>query len=368
MDKRLKIALPLMIHQVSEIEAFNEAKKCLIDLGEETGVPLEVGAFLVYLPGSSRTPEALARQVQNQTKNRLPIFLVETGVQQANALSYGPADPTYKSARVSDLETTLEQAARLRDLDPCPQSKLVVAPHVGILVVDSLAQGDFSLPSFYSLPDFKARRNELYERARSRAEKLGDQAEKSGLLLAIENTFSAVVENAGFWEKRPRDPELNFGINYQAFQDITSLLEISRGELVLDVNHLTAMQAIPDRFRRNEDTASDTLFAVLGINSWGEFKSQAGTLQDYLPYTRAFHLSPVDGLGIRVPRNTEIGKRWGDGTGPDLIDKKTYNHCLTQAIKEGLPVAIEVDYSFNPLTFKEAVQFLEPILRDYRAQ
>ncbi|MEK6824417.1 MAG: hypothetical protein AABY02_01050, partial [Nanoarchaeota archaeon] len=188
-----------------------------------------------------------------------------------------------------------------------------------------------------------------------------------GLQLALENTYSAVFENAGFWEKNPKDPNLNFGMNYQVFQDFASLTDISRGNIVLDINHLTAMQNIPAQFKKNTDVITpETLFATLGIKSWDEFAAKAGTIRDYLPHARAFHLSPTDGLGIRVPKGSPDGARWGDGTGPDLTDAITYNFCIQHARKQGLSVAIEADFTFKPLTFREADDFLAARLQDYK--
>ncbi|MEK6896307.1 MAG: hypothetical protein AABX12_02505 [Nanoarchaeota archaeon] len=367
MNQPLKITLPVMLHVDEEIAAFKQAQERLKVVGDAHGVPIEVGAFLLYLPGRSRTPEAFAKQRENQAKHRLPIRLVETGVQQANSLVYSPNNPTFRPDKLSDLERTLEQVAVLRDLDPTASGSLVVAPHVGLLVVDSLKQGDFRLPSYYSVPDFVARREQLYNTAKDRFAQLHQFGSSRGLQLALENTYSAVFENAGFWEKNPKDSALNFGMNYQAFQDFASLKDISQGNIVLDLNHLTAMQNIPARFKRNADVISpNSLFAVLGISSWDEFTAKAGAIGDYLPYTKAFHFSPTDGLGIRVPKGSHEGARWGDGTGPDLTDVKTYKLCIKTARERGLPAAIEADYAFSPLNFREADDFLAARLQDYK--
>ena len=101
MSNPLKIALPVMLHVDKEIAAFKEAQERLRVIGDEHGVPIEVGAFLLYLSGRSRTSEAFAKQLENQTKHRLPIRLVETGVQQANSLAYNSHDPTFKPEKLS---------------------------------------------------------------------------------------------------------------------------------------------------------------------------------------------------------------------------------------------------------------------------
>ena len=362
--KPLNITLPVMLHKEQEISAFKEAQGRLKALGERYNVPIEVGAFLLYLPGSSRTPEAFAQQIKNQTTHRLPIRLVETGVQQANSLAYSSNDPTFKPDIPSGLERTLEQAAVLRDLDPTASGKLVVAPQVGVLVIDSLKQGDFSFPSGYSVPDFLEHRDQLYQRAKELFDQLRQLGSRRGLDIAIENTFSAVFEPIGSWEKTPKDQPPKLGINYQVFQDRASLVDLSQGNLVLDAGHLAAMQNIPARFKQNEDIIKPyALFATLGISTWEEFPAKVGTIADYLQYTRAFHLSPTDGLGIRVHIGSPEGKRWGDGTGPDLITPEIYSTCLNHASANSRPVAIEVDYSLKPLTYKEADTFLEARLQ-----
>ena len=54
---KLRLALPVMLHREDEIESFKRARDRLEILGESCGVPLEVNAFLLYLPKSSRTAE-----------------------------------------------------------------------------------------------------------------------------------------------------------------------------------------------------------------------------------------------------------------------------------------------------------------------
>jgi hypothetical protein len=366
MVKSLKIALPVMLHADNEISAFKEAKERIEALGGKYGMPIDVGVFALYLPGRSRTQEAFQKQLENQQTHRLPIYLVETGVQQANALAYGPQDQTFNPNRLSDLEQTIDHVATLRDLDPTASNNLVVAPHVGTLVVDSLSKGDFTRPSIYSLQDFLSYRDQIYDAAKSRFNELASRASKLGLRLAIENTYSAVFENTGFWETRPKDAPPAFGMNYQVFQDHASLVDLSQGNLVLDLNHLMAMDNIHTRFKTNGFNP-DVLFATLGINNWNEFESKAGSINDYLPHTRAFHLSSTDGIGIRVPKGSPEGVLWGDGTGPDLTSPEEYNLCIDHARENGLPVSIEVDYSFKPLTFREADEFLADRLIYYSA-
>ena len=359
---KLQLALPVMLHSDNEPDIFRTAQERLVKLGDDCGVPLEVGAFLLYLPAKTRTPENFEKQLKNQEKHRLPIRLVETGVQRQNALSYGPSDPTYNPQVQSDLELVIEQAAKLRDLDPTASQSLIVAPHIGIIVLDSAKKGDFSKPGLYSVADFVEQRDAIYNRAKTRFAELSDKASVRGLKLAIENAYSAVFENIGYWQGVPEA----FGMGLQVFNDFQSFIDISRGNIVLDVAHFAAMKNIPARYKQNRDVmSSDALFATLGINSWDEFEAKAGKIEDYFPKARALHLSSQDGLSIRVPAGTEIGRRWGDGTDPDLTTMATYHQCLDEAISRGLPVAIEEAFNTKPLTYKEADAFLEPILRSY---
>ncbi len=360
----VQIALPVMLHVDNEIDIFRKAQERLMKLGDSCGVPVEVGAFLLYLPSHSRKPENFAKQLANQEIHHLPIRLAETGVQRQNSLSYAPGDPTHNASIASDLESTMDQVARLRDLDPTAPEKLVVAPHVGIIAFDSIPPGDFSHPGFYAVGDFVEQRDEMYKRSKARFSELSKKASANGLHLALENAYSAVVEDVGHWQGQKG----TYGLEYQVFNDLPSLRDISGGHLVLDLAHFAAMQNIPARFEANKDlVSSDSLFATLGISSWDEFPAKAGQLGDYLPRVRGFHFSSQDGLGIRVPKATEEGRRWGDGTGQDLTSMETYHQCLRWAQENALPVAIEEDYNIKPLTFNEADAFLGPILRSYKS-
>ena len=361
MDK-LQLALPVMLHANEEITQFRIAQKSLRELGDNYGVPIEVGVFSLFLPARSRSPESFKEQLKNQREHQLPIRLVETGVQRQNALSYGPLDPTFNLNIQSDLELVIDQAAQLRDLDPTAPEELVVAPHVGIIVLDSTPKGNFSKPGLYSLEDFVEKKGEIYSRARERFMELEKLASSKGLRLAIENAYSAVFENIGYWQGVSEE----FGIGLQAFNDISSLRDISRGNLVFDLGHFAAMKEIPIRYEQNKDIIQPgSLFKTLSIGSWEEFEAKAGRVEDYLPMAHAFHVSAQDGLGIRVPQGLEIGRRWGDGTGPDLTPMETYHKVLDKAISNGLPVAVEEPFSFKPLTYIEADRFLEPILMSY---
>lgn len=360
MSRKLQVTLPVMLHFEKEIETFLEAKKRLEAIGDRTGVPLEVGAFLPFMPNHSRKPESFDKQLENQKKYHLPIRLVETGVYHKNALSYAEDNPTYDFTKPSDLERTIMHVAKLRDLDLTAYGKLVVAPHMGILVIDSIKEGDFSNPSIFSFRDFMCNKEFLYQKSKAEFTRLSNIASALRLKLAIEPAHLACVENVFHYQDKKGSHEMV----HQVFNDLTSLLDISRGHLVLDANHLAVNRNVPARFKMNGyDPAA--LFATMGISSWDEYIKRVGEVKDYLPHAHGVHISSVDGIGVRLKPGTENGRLWGDGTGPDTTRTADYNLMLRTAQERGLPVAIEQEYELKPLTYREADLFLEPVLTAY---
>jgi len=368
MEKPLQIVLPVMLHFEEEVKTFRAAQQRLEALGQRYNIPINVGAFLLYLPAHSRKPESFAAQRKNQEKYGLPIRLVETGVEKANSLSYVKGDPTYNPEVQSDIDKVIEQVARLRDLDPHPLDSLVVAPQVGTKVLPALSEGDFSIPSFYSLKDFLNIKGILYQNARSTFDSLSTLAKKEGLVLALENAFPAVVENFDYWHDKSESPSAKHILHYQVFNDLKSLEDISGRKLVFDVAHFAAALSTLRLFEQNKDIVSyDALFATMGISSWSEYFNKIGELGDYLKQARAVHISQTDGIGIKVPSGTEEARRWG-GAGElmPLVSPEVYHRVLKIAQQQGLPVSIEPEYSFKPLTYQEADNLLEPILQSYK--
>ena len=106
----------------------------------------------------------------------------------------------------------------------------------------------------------------------------------------------------------------------------------------------------------------------MGITSWEEYIARVGEAKDYLSYLHAMHISPVDGIGIRLEPGTEAGRMWGDGTGPDTTSRETYKLLLDEAHRRNLPVAVECEY-ITPrkkiVDYLEADAFLETVLRNY---
>ncbi|HLA23015.1 MAG TPA: hypothetical protein VJZ93_00585 [Candidatus Nanoarchaeia archaeon] len=366
MTKLLQIALPLMLHFDKEIEAFLEAKDRIEILSDSYGVPTEVGAFLPFLPGHSIKSENFEKQLENERKYGIPIRLVETCIQRNNSLAYVPSDPTYNSEKPSDLGRTIDHVARLRDLDPNPRENLVVAPHVGVIVPHDLKEGDFSIPGFYSVPDFVKMRDKIIDTAESRFAGLQELGIQKGLTLAIENAYLAVVQDSSFWQTGNRTEDMDkYKMHYEVLNDLPNLSKISRGNLVLDLAHLVAMEEIPNAFSRN-NFSPDNLFATMGISSWDEYEKRVGMQEEYMAQARAVHISQVEGIGVRLPANSEPAQHWGGGkTLQGLIPKERFVDVLKESQRRNLPVSLELDYSFKPFTYKEADDLLEPILKIY---
>ncbi len=365
MSDELKLTLPVMIQSKSEIEIFLAAKERLESLGERNGLSVKVGAFLPFMPSFSRTPRSFDEQIENQKNYGLPIWLVETGIQKNNCLSYVDGDPTYDPDVPSDLERVIDQAAILRDLDPNPVGSLVVAPHVGILVAD-IPEGDFSRPCFYSPKDFVRLREVLFDTAKERFARLREQADRRGLTLALENAYLAVVQDSSYWQTSVKATEEDrFTMHHEVFNDLQSLTEISQGNLVFDAAHFAATTNVSAQFEKNREVVKpDVLFATMGISTWREYKEKVGKQEDYLNKAHAIHASNVEGIGVRIPADTRLAQRWGGGGAlPTMISTEDYQDIFRIAQERGLPVGIEQEYDRDHLNYREADDFLEPIFR-----
>lgn len=308
MAKILELALPVMLHSDSEVPVFLGAKERLENMGRRYGVLIEVGAFLPYMPNSSRRQEAFDKQAVNQAKYKLPIMLVETGIQRHNGLTYVSSDPTYNPSTPSDIDKVIDQVGLLRDLDQNPRQDLVVAPHVGALVIPSMQQGDFSKPGFYSVADFLRLRNQLYDAAKKRFAELQSRTKNKGLVLALENAYPACFESFDFYQ----GGSSRFALDYQVFNDIESLRGISGDNLVLDLAHLVAVRDLPNQFARQTAISPGVLFETVGVSSWEDFLGRIGEIKDYLPHSRALHLSQTEGIGVRMKdASIEEAGVWG---------------------------------------------------------
>lgn len=355
-----------MINSEQEIQTFLQAKKRLESLGAKYNVPLEVGAFLPFMPGFSRKPAAFKAQIENQKRYELPIWLVETGIQRQNNLAYAEGiDPTYNSQVQSDLDDVVDQVARLRDLDSNALEDLVVAPHVGILAVD-MSKGDFSKPGFLSVHDFAERRDRLLKQAEIRFGQLRERGKSLGLNVCLENAYLASFQDSNFWQKHSdrSEGEKKFSMHYEVLNDLHSLTEISQGNLVFDIAHFAVMQNIPDLFEENGDVISpDDLFSTMAISSWNEYRNRVGKIEYYLNQSHAIHISQVEGIGVRLPSGSDEARRWGgSGERRPLISNETFCEVLRFGYSHDLPIGLEPDYKF-PISYIEADELLEPIIK-----
>jgi len=370
MTKPLQIALPLMLHSSTEPKKFLEAKKRIEALGEKYNIFLEVGVFLPFMPEDSRRKDNFSRQIENQKKYRLHIMMVETGIQKNNSLAYIPEDRTYNPLIPSNLEETIEQVAKLRDLDPNPLEDLTVAPHIGVVVSDRFEEGNFSLPGVYSVSDFVRYKKKITQQARERFLFLQGTANVFGLTLAVENAYPVVVEAPGFWDgagswfrRQNNSPEMR----YEVLNDITNLTKISGQNLVFDLAHMAAAESVPFSFIRNK-ISPESLFLTMNVSSWEEYFKKIGRQEDYLDKSHAIHLSQIEGIGCGLSQGSLEASRWGGGGAlPKLIPTERFVGVVSHAHRRGLPIALEPDYAFGPLNYKEADDLLEPILKLYNS-
>jgi hypothetical protein len=373
MSKPLSINLPVLLQFGKEVEAFRKAKDRIEELGSSVGVPIEVGAFSIFMPKPARTEKGYEAQFESQKKNRLPIRIVETGIYGSNALSYTRGSETYKLGRPSNQEDVLDQTARLRDLDQTAPERLVVAPHIGIFVSESVEEGNLKNPALYSVQDFLKNRKDILDRSKETFTGLEKRATELGLRLALEMSSPANYETIGDWENEQATSERtgkesNNSLVYKPFEVLRPLMQVSGKSIVLDAGHIGASRNIETRFTAN-DQSPDKLFEMMNVSSWGEFNRGVGTNEDYLPRTHGIHISPTDGIGVRL-EGTEEGRLWGDGTGQDLTSMSDYMLLLRTAIDKDLPIAVEPEFNFKPsngepFAFKEADAFLEPILKEF---
>ncbi len=367
MSKTLDLTLPVMLHFDAEIPTFLAAKERLEKLGAKYGVLTHVGAFLPYMPGHSRKPANFDKQLVNQQKYRLPIWLVETGIDSQNSLAYVPGNPTFRPDIKSEYESVLEQVARLRDLDPKPVANVVVGPHIATQVTNDLKEGDYSRMGLYSPADFARLRTQLFEQSKTRFGELITKSRSLGLRMAIENAPPVTFADYGFWSGGSRQAKLE--LRYHGFNSLDDIVEISEASQIIDLTHLAGAIDTPKAFTKN-GASHDTLFTVMGVSNWDEFSQRVGSYEDHLANAVAIHLSGVEGIGVRLAKDTPEAKRWGgSGTLPNLLTPSQYASFIEFSMLREIPVAIEEDF-ITPekpaaqLDYKEADAFLEPILKE----
>ncbi len=367
MSKTLDLTLPVMLHSDKEIPTFLEAKHRLEQLGQKYRVPVRVGAFLPYMPGHSRKQENFERQITNQEKYRLPIWLVETGIEGTNSLVYVPENKSiYDPNKPADHERILEQVAKLRDLDPNPRQNLVVGPHIAAQVakLEDIKPGTIAV---YTPEQFRSQQKDLYEMAKLRFAKLENDARRLGLTFAVEIAPPATHADYGFWTAKDSGSRNSTSTRYHAFNDLERILDISQNKIVVDTTHLAGALNLQEAFNRNSEDPQ-ILFDVTGSSSWGEFNQRMGNFSDYLHYAVALHMSGVEGIGVRLTKGTEAARKWGGGGElPNLLSTEDYIGLINLATNKSIPIAIEEDFitpekPLDRLDFREADAFLEPIL------
>lgn len=367
MSKPLRLTLPVMLHSDTEIPIFQAAGERLEALGAQYGIPVKVGAFLPYMPGHARKPANFIKQVKNQERYGLPIWLAETGIDGSNSLVYAPGNPIYDANVPADHERILQQVATLKALEKSPNGdKVIVGPHIAAQFARSqdIKPGTVAV---YTPEQFAEQRDALYAAAKGRFAKLSKYASDLGMVLATEIAPLATYEDHGFWEGGASDKERRrvTAMRYHAFNSLENLLDISEKRIVLDTTHLAGTLDAPNSFpRNNEDPTS--LFLAAGVSSWAEYKAKTGSLADYLPHAHALHISGAEGIGVRLSKETGAEKWGGAGLRPSLISATEYANLLNHAITNNMPVAVEEDFitpekPIAQLDFAEADEFLKPI-------
>lgn len=368
-NNKLQLVLPVVLNNESEPKAFLEAKRRIEELAGKYDVPVEVGAFLAFMPGFARNPANFEKQKENQIRFRLPIRLVETGVQGNNSLAYGPEDPTYNPEIPNQLESTIRHAAQLRDLDTTASGKLVVAPHVGVQTVERYKKGvggierrDFSRLGVYPPEDFQEQEDEIYARAKKTFDRLETIGNGLGLELAIENV-------------PPIEVKFNHlklqGLHYHLlpFNGLKTLRNLSNGKLVLDASHLAIANNTPRQIIENKAILGRrALFGMMHITNWDEYVQAISRTEEYLPNLRAIHISQASGMGFDLPEGEEFDIWGGKGTGNGLLTNAYIHSLFDFARVNNLPVSIEEVLDTKNLTYREVDKFLEPIFRDYKAK
>ncbi|MBM3233335.1 hypothetical protein FJZ18_04180 [Candidatus Pacearchaeota archaeon] len=161
-DKKLTVGLPVMLHKESEIQAFLEAKELIEKYGESIGRPLQVGAFLFFIPPAMRE-ENLEKQKVNQAKYRLPIVHAQSTFQSRHCLAFSAEQDTEYGKDLIDL--VINQVAALRSEDSS-QYPVTVSVNVGLFVSRNALR--MKSPVILTPDQFNSQRDALYDRCASR--------------------------------------------------------------------------------------------------------------------------------------------------------------------------------------------------------
>ncbi len=354
MSGKLTIGLPVMLHQEKEIQAFLAAKERIEKIGNGRGHVLDVGAFLFFVPPAMKE-EALEKQLENQQKYAIPIVHAQSTFQSKHCLGFSSKqDP--ESGDKDLINLVVNHVAALRAYDPI-KFPVDISVNVGIYLCRR--EIDPKSPVIYTLDEFLPQRDALYERSFTKFSQLEKLAQSLDLGVAIENGITACF--APHIKLKDKTPT----VFAHPFNDFASLVALSDGKLVLDAAHWAGTHSVPEYFERNkmhEDIKM--LFALEGIHSWGEYHSRHPALNEYFPYTRAFHISNATGPGIFLGEND--AKKWGDaGTIEGIVPREDFHAIVNYAKQHRRPLIMEVDYDLAKISenqFREADEMIEYML------
>jgi tetratricopeptide (TPR) repeat protein len=356
--KPLILGIPVMLHDKREISAFLTAKKRLEKWGADRDLPIQAGIFLYYFPKALSTENKEA-QLVNQKRYRLPLINAQTPIHGINSLSYVYSDR-------GQLEETIEHCARLKEHDNGKINiDFTIDTHPGTLILPGLEE---ELPGVYSLEEFLQKRGELYERTKNRFEKLNEYARRFGFSMVLETicpvNFQAKAEGPG---KNPRD---NPGLYYYGFSNLENLVDISKGNMTMDIAHWGYTQALKGIVQANGEEGNrikDIVFQIEEVKSWSEYyQKHPQHPGDYFKYSKVFHLSNSKGIGVNLGRWPQEAEKWGDsGRYEGTVTREQFLEAINYARENRIPVILEPDYDIKRIPenqFKEADEFLEYIL------
>lgn len=354
MAKKLKIGLPVMLHSEPEVQAFLRAKDRIEAYGDVIGQPLDVGAFLFFIPPALKD-ENMAKQLENQSKYRLPIVHAQSTFQSKHCLSFS-AEQDSESQGIDLMDVVVKQVAALRTYDPL---RLPVDVSVNVGLYLSRRKIEPKSPVIYTPEEFPAYREKLFRKSVARFSQLEELARSYDLGVAVENGVTAIfAHHVKLTDKIP-------SMFVHPFNDLASLVAISNGKLVLDLAHLAGTRCASEFFEKNrvyEDR--EVLFKMEGITSWDEYLERNPGFESYLPYSRVLHMSNATGLGVYL--EGEFLEKWGNvGTIEGIVPREDFHKIVSHAKENNKPVIIEVEYDVKNIpqnNYKEADALLEYIL------
>jgi len=345
-----------MLHYEAEIQAFLKAKQRIEALGESHSIPMNVGAFLFFVPSALKEAN-VQKQIENQRKYELPIIHAQSSFQAPHNLFYSRHQDCSLDGQSDFMERVIEQTQRLKQLDPSGLPADVDL-NVGLYSFRDIPEPNADPAHVLPLDVIVNQREALLQRFKSRFGELRDIARENGLGLVLENAITSVFVPHPTYNKR-------LGMYFYAFNDINSLRKISGDSLALDIAHWAATESAPGLFERNKAFEyRDFLFAMDGITSWDEYKQHHPALSEHSKQAKVFHFSNATGLGVYLEGDLEA--KWGDvGTVEGIVPRQDFRTIIDDARENGKPVIIEVDYDIKNIPvnqFREADKLLDHIL------